>query len=304
MSKKRFMNRRDFIVQSTSVASASLLALHGFTTISSAKYKMGLQLFTVREPLSNDVVGTIKKIASIGYEDCETYGYDPGKVQYYGLKASAFKQLLAENKMITTSGHYDFTKFFDKPADAMMRYVDQCIEGAHALGQRYITWPWLDPAFRTLENFRLLTGKLNAIGERVNKAGLGFAYHNHDFEFIDHDGENGYNIIMRETDPALVKLQMDLYWIMHSSKLSPSGLFSRQPGRFVMWHIKDMDKISRDYSELGNGSIDFTVILPEASRAGLQYYYIEQGGNFAKNPIQSITDSAAYFKKNLEKYLG
>ena len=77
-----------------------------------------------------------------------------------------------------------------------------------------------------------------------------------------------------------------------------------QPGRFVMWHIKDMDKISRDYSELGDGSIDFTVILPEASRAGLRYYYIEQGGNFAKDPIQSVTDSAVYFKKNLEKYLG
>jgi sugar phosphate isomerase/epimerase len=70
-----------------------------------------------------------------------------------------------------------------------------------------------------------------------------------------------------------------------------------------MWHIKDMDKISRDYSELGNGSIDFRVILPEASRAGLKYYYIEQGGNFAKSPMQSITDSAAYFKTKLEKYL-
>ena len=108
---------------------------------------------------------------------------------------------------------------------------------------------------------------------------------------------------MQETDPALVKLQMDLYWVMHSSKLTPSELFSKQPGRFVMWHIKDMDKVSRDYSELGNGSIDYTVILPEASKAGLQYYYIEQGGNFAKDPIQSVTDSAAFFKKNLEKYL-
>ena len=304
MSKQKFINRRDFIVQSTSAMSASFLALYGFSNLPFAKFKMGLQLFTVREPLTKDVAGTIKKIAGIGYEDCETYGYDPVQGKYYGLTASAFKQLLAENNMITTSGHYDFTNFFDKPADAMMRYTDQCIQGAHALGQRYITWPWLDPAFRTLENFRLLSEKLNAIGERVNKAGLGFAYHNHDFEFKDHDGENGYNIIMRETDPALVKLQMDLYWIMHSSKMSPSELFSRQPGRFVMWHIKDMDKISRDYSELGNGSIDFTVILPEASRAGLQYYYIEQGGNFAKNPIQSITDSAVYFKKHLEKYLG
>jgi sugar phosphate isomerase/epimerase len=304
MTKKKFINRKDFILQSTSFAAASLLSMRGLGDVSLVKYKMGLQLFTVREPLAKDLIGTVKQISSIGYEDSETYGYDPEKGTYYGLKAPAFKQLLADHKMITTSGHYDFTKYFDKPSDAMMKYVDQCVEGAHALGQRYITWPWLDPKFRTIENFRLLTGKLNAIGERVNKAGLGFAYHNHDFEFTDHGGENGYNIIMRETDPALVKLQMDLYWVMHSSKLSPSELISRQPGRFVMWHIKDMDKISRDYSELGNGSIDFTVILPEASRAGLQYYYIEQGGNFAKNPIQSITDSAAYFKKNLEKYLG
>ncbi|MGK2863926.1 MAG: sugar phosphate isomerase/epimerase family protein [Chitinophagaceae bacterium] len=297
------INRRDFIFQSTSLASVSLLALYGITPGSYARYKMGLQLFTVREPLAKDVAGTIKKIAAIGYEDSETYGFNPDRKEYYGLKASAFKQLLAENNMISTSGHYDFTKYFDKPDDVMLRYVDQCIEGAHALGQHYITWPWLDPAFRTLENFRLLAGKLNAIGERVNKAGLGFAYHNHDFEFVDYAGETGYEIIMKETDPVLVKLQIDLYWIMHASKLSPSELFSKQPGRFVMWHIKDMDKVSRDYSELGNGSIDYTIILPEASRAGLQYYYIEQGGNFAKDPIQSITDSANYFKKNLEKHL-
>jgi sugar phosphate isomerase/epimerase len=290
-------------MKSAAVASASMLALHGFSNAPAAKYKMGLQLFTVREPLSKDVVGTIKKIADIGYEDCETYGYNPQLGQYYGLKAAAFKQLLADNNLVATSGHYDFTKYFDQPAGELLRYVDQCITGAHELGQRYITWPWLDPKFRTMENFRLLTGKLNAIGERVNKAGLGFAYHNHDFEFVDHAGENGYNIIMRETDPALVKLQLDLYWVMHSSKLTPAQLFRLQPGRFVMWHIKDMDKISRDYSELGNGSIDYKVILPHAAKAGLQYYYIEQGGNFAKNPMQSIADSAAFFKKNLEKFL-
>lgn len=298
------ITRRDFIFQSTSLLSAALLSGNGFANASFAKYKMGLQLFTIRAPLAKDVTGTIKKIASIGYEDCETYGFDPAQGRYYGLKASAFKQLLADNNMITTSGHYDFTKYFDKPNDAMMQYVDQCIEGAHALGQKYITWPWLDPAFRSLENFHLLAEKLNTIGERVTTAGLGFAYHNHDFEFADYNGETGYDIIMKETDPRLVKLQMDLYWVMHSSKRTPAQLFSLQPGRFVMWHIKDMDKVSRDYSELGNGSIDFTIILPEASRAGLQYYYIEQGGNFAKDPIQSVTDSAAYFKKYLEKYLG
>jgi sugar phosphate isomerase/epimerase len=302
MKEKEAISRRNFMVQSA-LLSTTLITLPDFRDSMPVKYKMGLQLFSVRAPMAEDVVGTVKKISSIGYEDCETYGYDPTTGTYYGLKASVFRQLLADHQMITTSGHYDFTKFFNQPLDALMRYTDQCIDGARALGQRYITWPWLAPEFRSLENFRLLTGKLNAIGERVNKAGLGFAYHNHDFEFIDYNGDNGYNIILRETDPSLVKLQLDLYWVMHSSKLSPTQLFIQQPGRFVMWHIKDMDKVSRDYSELGSGSIDFTVILPEASRAGLQYYYIEQGGNFAKDPIQSVMDSAVYFKKNLEKYL-
>lgn len=282
---------------------AAGVSLDGWSANSESKYKMGIQLFSIREPLSKDLTGTIRKIAAVGYEDSETYGYDPEKGTYYGIKAGDFRKLLSDHKMITTSGHYDFTKYFNKNEEDLLRFVDQCIVGANALGQHYITWPWLDPAFRTIEHFRQLTGKLNIIGERINKAGLGFAYHHHDFEFTDHNGENGYDIIMRNTDTASVKLQMDLYWVMRSSKLSPAELIEKQPGRFVMWHIKDMDKISKDYSELGNGSIDFKKILPLAKRSGLEYYYIEQGGNFAHDPVRSLTDSALYFKKNLEKHL-
>jgi len=298
-----FISRRNFIRQSALLVPGALLAVDPFANPRPSKYKMGLQLFSIRGPLAKDVVGTIKQVSAIGYEDSETYGYDPVQRTYYGMKAADFKKLLADNKLITTSGHYDFTKYFDKPDAEMMKYVDQCIEGADALGQKYITWPWLDPKFRTKENYKLLVSKLNAIGERINKAKLGFAYHNHDFEFADLGGENAYDMIMRETDPKLVKLQMDLYWVMHSSKLTPAELIAKQPGRFVMWHIKDMDKKNRDYSELGNGSIDFTVILPESERAGLQYYYIEQGGNFATDPMKSVTDSAIYFRKHLEQYL-
>ena len=180
-----------------------------------------------------------------------------------------------------------------------MKYTDQSIEGAHALNQKYITWPWLDPESRSIEKFKILADKLNLIGERVNKAGLGFAYHNHDFEFIDHNGEIGYDIILQNTDPELVKLQIDLYWVAHSSPLTAHELFMKAPGRFVMWHIKDMDKVSRDYTEMGNGSIDYTKILPDATLSGMEYYYIEQGGNFAQNPIQSVKENATYFKKNL-----
>src|SRR5258708_38817297 len=96
--KKKFINRRDFILQSGSLMSASLITLPDFGDASAGKYKMGLQLFTVREPLAKDVTGTVKKIASIGYEDCETYGYDPDQGKYYGLKAPAFQQLLAYHK--------------------------------------------------------------------------------------------------------------------------------------------------------------------------------------------------------------
>src|SRR5690349_909333 len=305
MTNNGGVTRRQFIASTAATLSAACLPsmIQANPQPNEPKYKMGLQLFTINSIIGRDVPGTLKRVSSIGYQDTETYGFDPDKRTYYGMPVSDFKQALADSQLTTTSGHYDFAKYFAQPADEMKRFVDSCIEGASALGQRYITWPWLDPSSRSIEKFKELAPKLNAIGEQVTKAGLGFAYHNHDFEFIDHDGQIGYDIILKETDPQLVKLQIDLYWVMHSSRRSPAELFSLQPGRFVMWHIKDMDKVTRDYSELGNGSIDYTVILPEASRAGLQYYYLEQGGNFAKSPMQSVTDSAAFFKKNLEKYL-
>lgn len=293
------MNRRAFMAQTGALASASIIGLSGFT--SKKKYKMGLQLFTVREPMAQDPKATLKKIASLGYEDLETYGFDGDKLMFYGMKAADFKKVLEDNRLTTSSGHYNFFTFLEKSNDDLMRNVDQCIEGAHALNQRYITWPWLDPPNRTLEKFKVVAEKLNLMGERIHKAGLGLAYHNHDFEFIEYDGQIGYDIILKETDPNLVKLQIDLYWAMHSSKRSPHELFSLQPGRFVMWHIKDMDKKTRDYTELGNGSIDYTVILPYASLAGLEYYFVEQGGNFAKDPMQSIAHSAATMKQ-LKKY--
>lgn len=264
---------------------------------------MGLQLFTIRDAMAKDPIGSLKQVKALGYEDLEIYGYDGDKGTYYGYKAADFKQILDDLQLTTTSGHYNFSGYFDKPYDELKKYLDQCIEGAHALNKPYITWPWLAPEFRTLENFKILSEKLNKMGEQVHAAGLGFAYHNHDFEFADHNGQIGYDIILNETDPELVKLQVDLYWVMHSSKLSPAELFAKQPGRYVMWHIKDMDKVTRDYTELGNGSIDYIDMLSTLSTEGLEYYYIEQGGNFATNSMQSIADSAAYFKKNLQKYL-
>ena len=297
------VDRRNFLQQITLLSAATLLPLNACTMKSHQKDKIGLQLFTIRDAMEKDPIGSLKKARAMGYEDLEIYGYDGYKNMYYGFKADDFKKHLEDLELTSTSGHYGFHSYFNKSNDDLYRYVDQCIIGAHSLGQKYITWPWLDPESRSIEAFKKLVDILNRVGERITKSGLGFAYHNHNFEFIDHDGQNGYELILKHTDPEVVKLQLDLYWVKHASKLSPTELIAKQPGRFVMWHIKDMDKVTRDYTELGNGSIDYTKILPEASKSGLEYYYLEQGGNYAHNSMRSIEDSIAYFKQNLQQYL-
>lgn len=264
---------------------------------------MGLQLFTIRDAMAKDPIGSLKTVAALGYADLETYGYDVNTDSYYGYKAREFKKILDDLNLTASSGHYGFSDYFEKPKEDLERYVDQCIVGAKALDKSYITWPWLDLKFRTIDNYMLLSEKLNAIGEQVTDSGLGFAYHNHDFEFTDHHGQTGYDIILTETDPQLVKLQMDLYWVVHSSRFSPAELIANHPGRYVMWHIKDMDKVTRDYTELGNGAIDYVAMLSKIDTDALEYYYLEQGGNFTENSMQSITASAAYFKKHLQRYL-
>jgi sugar phosphate isomerase/epimerase len=297
------MNRRKFIENSGLIGLAAMLPASGFGEVAKPKFKMGYQLFSIRDEMAKNPIKTLEFLKSVGYQDFEIYGYDNENDKYYGYKSAEFKQILDDLNLSVSSGHYGFYPYLEKSNDELKRFVDQCISGAKTLNSKYITWPWISPEQRTLSNFKLMSEKLNRIGEQVNNAGLGFAYHNHGFEFDDHDGQNGYAIILKETDPALVKLQMDMYWVMHSSKSTPKELIAAQPGRFVMWHVKDIDKVTRDYTELGNGTIDYKNILPDPKKSGLEYYYLEQGGNFASNSKQSAADSAKYFKNTLQKFL-
>ena len=265
------------------------------------RYKLGLQMFTVRAPMARDAEGTLKSIAAMGYQELETYGFDPQALSFYGMPAKTFAERLKALNLTAVSGHYDLNRYVSTSVDDLKRYVDKCIEGAKAIGQSYVTWPFLDPDSRTLDKFKVVAERLNIAGAQCKKAGLQFAYHNHDFEFVEQDGRIGYDIILAETDPDLVKLQMDLYWIARASKQPPHYWFTRAPGRFVMWHVKDMHKVSRDYTELGNGTIDYTRIWPDAAMSGMTHFFVEQGGNFAVNAMQSAEDGMAYVKKYLKK---
>ena len=291
-------SRRTFLAQAGAFASAALVPA---LAAPPRRYRLGLQLYTLRAALAGDVEGTLKRVAGLGYQEVETYGFDPKGIRYYGLAAREFARHLRDNNLTTPSGHYDLNRFVSSSVDDLTRYVARCIDGAQALGQTYITWPLLDADSRTIEKFKVAAERLNIAGAQVKKAGLQLAYHNHDFEFVEQNGQTGYEVLLKETDPALVKLQMDLYWIAHGSKLTPHEWFLRQPGRYVMWHVKDMHRTSRDYTEVGNGTIDFTRIWPDAALSGLKHFFVEQGGNFTHDPFRSVTDSAAYVKRVLLK---
>ena len=290
--------RRAFAQNAGLFASAALIAPH---VLAQARHKMGLQLFTIRDAMARDLDDTLKRIAAMGYQEVETYGFDPDAIGYYRLPAKEFAQRLRDNGLASPSGHYDLNRFAKASLDDLNRYVDRCVLGAQALGQAYITWPVLDAAARTIETFKLVAERLNGIGERIAKAGLQVAYHNHGYEFVEQDGQLPYDIILKETDPKLVKLQVDLYWLAHDSKQPARYWFERAPGRFVMWHVKDMHKVSRDYTELGNGTIDYTKIWPDIPRAGMKHFFVEQGGNFAHDSMRSVADCAEYVKRVLLK---
>jgi len=296
------MQRRDFI-KTGAMGGVSILASPFLHFNLSNQYKLGYQLYSIRDRMATDPIGTIRALKDVGYQDFEIYGYDASKDKIYGFQPKDFKAILDDLGLTVSSGHYGFSEYLHQSDSNLEKFVDQCIVAAKALNSSYITWPWLDPALRTLDHFKLMAEKLNKIGEQVNQAGLGFAYHNHGFEFEDHNGVTGYQIILQETDPTLVKLQLDMYWVMHSSNQTPKEIIDSQPGRVVMWHIKDMDKKTRDYTELGNGSINYIKELPDPKKSGLDYFYIEQGGNFAENSMQSAIDSALYFKEHLKDKL-
>ena len=294
-------NRREFIVQSSFAAAGTFLLPDFF--MKPPKFKLGLQLYTLHKEMQTDLPGTIKKIASYGYKEVETYGFNYGNNKYYwNLEPKLLKQIFDDNNIKSVSGHYDLNKFIlpGKTDDDLKRYVDECISGALVLQQDYIVWPWLDPESRTIEKFKLVAEKLNRIGEQIKKGGLKLGYHNHDFEFIDHNGQIGYDIILNETDANLVKLEMDIYWFAHSSKLPAHHYFEKHPGRFALLHLKDMDKKDRElHTVMGEGSIDFKPFLADTKLAGVKHLLVEQGNNYVPNAFDCVERSAKYVKRKL-----
>jgi len=293
------MKRRDFIQYGGAITAAALMPLSCWSGPDQETYPMGLQLYTVRDFMERDPIGTLLRLKAMGYTHFESYGFDTQTGQYYGMTPKEFKGQLDALGLSTTSGHYGFADQFDRSHEHLMDYTDRCIEGALAIDDQYIVWPILREAHHSLLGYQQLAEKLNLIGERCKAAGVGFAYHNFGYDFAQYDGVMGYDVVLHDTQADLVQMEVDFYWVMHAGVISPRALIEKAPGRFPLWHIKDMDKITRDYTEMGNGSIDYKNLLPDPKRSGLMHYYVEQGGNFLINSMESVKQSARYVDQEL-----
>jgi sugar phosphate isomerase/epimerase len=264
--------------------------------------KIGIGLFTLREQLTADVKATIEQVAKIGYNQVETYYGYPGKYEvkgFWGLPAKDFNGLLKDNKITSPSGHYNTSEFLSSGDDKTLKTH---IEVANSVGQKYFVIPALPTDVRTngtLDDYKRMATKFNTAGELCKKAGLKLAYHNHNFEYKDQgNGATGYDILLNETDANLVSFELDIFWAVNAG-LNPVDLFKKNPGRYKMFHVKDMDKQDKSvFAEVGSGRIDFKSIFAESKLAGLDYIFTEQD-LIKKDVYQSITESYNYVKSNL-----
>ena len=248
---------------------------------------VGLQLYTLRSDMTKDPEGTLKKVAAIGYKEVETFGFGEGK--FFGQTPKDFKTFLDGLGLKTPSGHYMPTQ--------LKKDWNATVDSSAEAGQQFMMCAYLFPNERkTLDDYKKFAELFNQAGEVCQKAGIQFGYHNHDFEFVTLDGQVPYDVLLKETDAKLVKMELDLYWVTFAGK-DPVELFKQNPGRFPLVHLKDMAKTAkREFAEVGTGSIDFQRILDARKTAGIKHFFVEQDV-CAIPPIEAVATSYKNVKK-------
>ena len=272
----------------------SMIFIGGFLGNAQEKFG-GLALYTVRDAMGEDAKATLQAVADAGYKNVEAANYEDGK--FYNMEPEEFRAFLNGLGLSPISTHQGSVTLDN--ADAMMADVK-------AAGFEYFVIP-VPPMglfkFNAEEMTMGMTGGaanlaeiLTTLGEKAKKAGLQLLYHNHDFEFVkDEDGIVTIDYLLENTDPEIVNFQMDLYWVTKAGA-DPLAYFEKYPGRFKMWHVKDMD-VEGKFAPVGNGTIDFARILAQKEKSGMKYYMVEQDRTFTMEPLDAIKVSHKGIKK-------
>ncbi len=251
---------------------------------------IGLQPYTLRAELAKDPEGILKQAAQMGYEAAET------GVPFYGMDAAKTRALFKTLKLKSPSG------FFPDPKDDSD--WSRSIENAKTLGAKYMVTTAPQEWTKSLDGWKRAAERFNQLGEQTKKAGITVAYHNHNFEYQVFDGVVAYDEFLRSTDPKLVAMEMDIFWTTIAGK-DPLAYFYQHPGRFPLWHIKDLRAgvepttgrvTGQPFLEIGQGTIDWKKMFGAARKAGLKQYYVEQDRT-DRTPLESARMSADFLKK-------
>lgn len=223
-----------------------------------AEVPVALQLYTVRDETARDFAGTLRQVAQIGYGAVEFAGYGD-------LSAAEMKALLDETGLRAASTHVALARLEEN--------LDGEIDYCRQIGCANLVLPWLDPSRRDAAQFRALAPRLNEFGRRCHDQGLTFAYHNHDFEFVQDDGVYLLDRLLDATDPALVGLELDVYWAAFAG-VDPAEFLRAHAGRVPLVHLKDLAP-DRGFAEVGDGTLDLSAIFTAAEAGGARWYVVE-----------------------------
>jgi len=261
------MKRRTFIQSSALALAGTSLAPSAWAAGSKYKNKVGLQLYSLRDVINKDPKGVLKSVADFDYKELETYGHKEGKL--FGMPYKEYGEYVKSLGMKTVSGHYGMDLVTGN-------WEQSCIE-AKELGQQYVVVPWLNETYyKTIDDLKKTCATINKAAEVAKKVGIQLGYHNHAFEFKQVDGQMIYDVMLKEFDPKLVSLEMDIFWVVNANQ-DPIAMIEKNPGRYEQWHVKDMNKDDRNKNaDVGTGTIDFKRIFSLAKKSGMKHFYIEQ----------------------------
>jgi sugar phosphate isomerase/epimerase len=281
-------SRREFVRLSALAAGCVVVfPKSGFGAAYTGPMNYGVQLFMVRRQAPGDLAGVLKGIRAIGFTQIELYPI------VYNHPADELKKIVADAGLGLVSAHFDYAGFADK------------VEYGRKLGLKYMVCPMLPEAqWSSLAGFSKAAKDFNAWGKAVKDAGMTFAFHNHCYEFKPQGGGSGWETLMHETDPALVKLEFDMYWLTQAGQ-DPKAMLKKYADRARLIHLKDrlagakagyeMGKVAEHFTELGQGTIDWTGIISQAKQQGISYAYLDQDET-AGPVMDSMRKSFAYLK--------
>ena len=314
------MKRKTFIQSGTLAAASLLLGRSAMAGIFADKKSIpiGLQLYTLGDLMTTDTKGTLKKLAAIGYTELESAGSQKGN--FYGYTPKELSAMIKDAGMTWRSAHVggapfipeQFMKMAKTAEDSarIQKMIDRSKNAPKSLNLKENYQELADAAaegglsylvcssipVKTMDEIKTAVEVFNKSGEACKKVGVQFAYHNHTTEFDEVEGHRPFDYILTNTDKDLVKMELDLAWAT-KAKQDPVALFEMQPGRFPLWHVKDLDKTTMNPAEVGTGIVDFKRIFDNAKESGMKYFFVEQDG--APQPIQNVTNSYNYLKKLL-----